>query len=584
MGTIADKLSYLAETKSHFVDGMKALEYPIADGTTFREMADMLYEEAVKKTLDVDVSELPQYWVDNVKSAIAYTMVLGDGYVHHLVTTDNHYDLNYKKSVVIQKILHGTGLYSKVINIGDVGNGSETISAKVLEDYARFGNDLIFALGNHDDNRGEPSRLYPLIENNSHAVGDDKIHFNYYYDDSDHKIRYIVMNTPRGQDTYDYTIEAYNSMPDDYCAIIVSHYPLIAYSFTVDGVEQSASDPTSYGNRLATLELGHKKIACCICGHEHIDHVEDLYNIGIIKQITFMNDGYYWEWVKKEEGTTSENAVTIFSINTTTKDIKIFRIGQTSILPQRYSFKYEEPIDNMFHKNIFIDLHSFIINDPQSFMCLKRKDLYSEDGSLINYYIISLSGAPINTIYEIHYKNGAHIQRWAYLVNTAAVNKYDFTKKRIIWISHGNGINDGATEMIVCFNIESDVDATEDNFIIASQNDDYDLGYAINDLQWVDKIWRANGNGISEYDGYCGTKYISVQEGKTYRLSVEETGWSAQYLSIVGTDRSGAFKAQIYNKRASNEVIFTVPAGVHYIQMCSDNFANYKDKVVLELT
>lgn len=589
MGTISDKLTYLTETKSRFVSGMTALEYPITQDTTFREMADMLYEEAIKKNLDVDLSDLPEYWHDAMKTAIAYTMILGSGYVHHIITTDNHHNVNYGKSIPIQKILYDTELYSKVINVGDItnGNGSTTdpaVISQLLTDYGHFENDLLLALGNHDDYTADQSQLYPLIANNSSLIGTDKVHFNYYCDDATHHIRYVVMDTPKGGDLNSFLKSAFDSAPSGYGIIIISHYPLCSYTFTVDGTDHTASDATSYGAKGAVFALGKPEnpIICVLCGHEHVDHVEDYLGLGLFKQIALLNDGHYWQLYEKEEGTTDENAVTILSVNPTTKDVKLFRIGQVSQLPQRYSISYGEWATMAFHKDFGHTTQGFRYSENM-YTCLKLLPLYDADNNLINYYVINESEESIDSIYETHYTDGVYVNRFTYQ-NNQNIRNYVFTKKPICWLYHGNGISDGATETV--FGVYMTGSISADALTLVSAEDDIDLGYAPDDIQWITGIWRQGNNSIGTYSGYIGTAYISVEAGQEYVLSVDDPDWWTKYLSVVGTDRAGAFKSQvkyINNHKTTGDISFTIPDGVNYIQICCDNLANYTDKVSLTL-
>lgn len=588
MNTIAEKLTYLGATKTKFYQAMTELGYPVTSGMALRDVVNFLVEEVVKKNIDVDVSSLPDYWQDDVVDALAYTMSLDDGYIHHLVTTDTHYDGNYKKSALIQKVLYDTGMYSKVINLGDVTNGAtETTAGNVISDYEDYGDDFLLVLGNHDDYQATPSLLYPLIENNVHAIGEEKNLFNYYVDDTTNHIRYICINTPRGGNSRSLARQYINEAPSGYHVMILTHYPYIGYTFYVDGQERSAHLPSGAGELLVcNMGLSDKSLIGVMTGHQHIDHYDDYLNLGFVKQVTFLHDGYVSDRTDypKVSGTNNENAVTILSVNPTTKDVKLYRIGRTSLLPRRYGYKYgKRQIDNAFTKGVLHTTNGGFneYTEYPAFTCFKLLPVYDDNDNAIDYFIVNRAqGSTIRYIYETRYVNGVLLERMTYTVTQRNISRYP-----IIYVSHGNGIKT-TTDFIVGLNMANDEygqSANANDLVLTDAPDKYDLGYDLDEIEWVAGFWR-NGDTISEYTGYIGTKFIKVKPGKSYTMHVEDASWSCQYLVVVGLNGGGKSTGNILyrsNKTSSGDYTFTIPAGTMYIQICSDNLANYTNKFSL---
>ena len=146
----------------------------------------------------IDLSDVESYFVSEVVSAMNYVKELGTtNWVHHIITTDNHFTKNYGHSTAIVKAMQDSGYFSKVINLGDVtDDGAETNYTEAIANYGQFNGDLLFVIGNHDVQvSGYETVFYnAFLSDDTDIVVDSSSNFNYYWDDSIHHIRYIVYN------------------------------------------------------------------------------------------------------------------------------------------------------------------------------------------------------------------------------------------------------------------------------------------------------------------------------------------------------------------------------------------------------
>lgn len=339
MGTIADKLTYLAATKDKLYRAMIGLGYEVNDSTTLRDAVDMLYDAAIEKYVeDFDVSDLPDYWRQEFKNALTYLLTVYDDYdVHHVLVTDQHYQYNYQKSETIIALLESTGLFGKLIHLGDLTHNQTTfetdwdMGVAFLEPYK---GDLLYVAGNHDARTDAlVTQFYEeFVEGDSDLQGYPE-ELNYYYDDDTHKIRYIVLNTViNGSTAYSRLATFFSSTPAGYTPIILSHYSVFPFHYTpndptalysVDSRWHAACD-----DFLKWVLSSGKPCAAWIHGHHHRDGWGDWFDFGAVKSLTFGNDGHTDQAFTKTEGTVDENAVAIMSISSSRREIKAYKIGQ----------------------------------------------------------------------------------------------------------------------------------------------------------------------------------------------------------------------------------------------------------------
>ena len=575
MGSIADKLDYLGKTKSRFMKAMSDLGYEITSATTLRQAVDYLVEEAVRKQVeDFDVSDLPEYWHESMRDALVHTMMLGDDYVHHLVTTDNHYDVNYKKSVTIQSLLWGTGLFSKVLNLGDLTDTHSAAQAtNAIADYHDlYGDSLLFAIGNHDDFGSDESLLLPLVESNSALQGDVQ-HFNYYLDDDENKIRYIVLNSPKGGETST-AVGRVRTAPDGYHVMILSHYPFYWYRNDFWG-EDDIRDPWDIigdNGLLQTIMLNGIPFIGVFSGHEHTDGFKDYLNFGLAAQVALNNDGTSnnakpWP---KTQGTNTEQAVTIVSVNTKTCDVQLYRIGKTCSFGRKWSYNYGAALEARFAKGVFLSTTGIVGGTSKQFTYTGALPVRDGQGNVINYYVINNSEAAHCWTYEYLFSSGEYSSRLSYEVSSIP------GRIKVTRVNHYSAPAATIDQFLLCIEIQNG-DADADDFELISNIEDYNLGWSFDSVSWIDRLWWETG---SSYDGYAGSRLINVTPGATYQFSLD-SDVTCNYFCVLDMGVDGYRRSRLYNSGGSKftQTTITIPAKCKYIVISGENFSGNTGKV-----
>lgn len=604
---IAGKLEYLNETKQRIITAMDGLGYDVSGDITFREVANLLYESALEKQVeDFDVSSVPSYWGDDVKAALAYTMLLGDDYVHHLVTTDNHYNVNYRKSPSIMALLQSTGLFSRVINLGDITDSHTQAQAdNVLSDYAPFIGNMLFAIGNHDDSgAGSESVLYPLVEDDETLQGNPET-FNYYWDDATHKIRYIVYNSPN---VASFTpIETWaKGVPDGWAVLILSHYAGMSFMSDFTQAEPiSVGTRTPYAKNLRPFFMANdsKFFAGWIAGHEHTDSLAVDTPFGVIHQAVLNNDGHSNDAVPwpKTQGTATEQAVTIMSINPKTKTVKFYRIGAVTRFGRSFEYSYAKPPVGEGHwiPDYWINTTPDFATGTgdagkRSFLWSELLPLQDENGNKLKYQVYSKSGVSAYWFYAIAMDENYTVTR----VSTPQSRLGAFN------IGNGNPPSGGGGQtgmpsdakyayIAVEWN-SANIDASD---LVLTDNPTLDtlvsqLGVNFANVTWRENKWVSYNSvthtfTILDDTGTAVALYVIVNPGATYRLSVNDSGYTTTkpFCQIYGINRwreSSQILYQSKNKGSALPITFTVPETCGLICIGLGDAVGFTDKVVLE--
>lgn len=603
MGSIADKLDYLGKTKSRFMKAMSDLGYEVTSATTLRQAVDFLVEEAVRKQADdFDVSSLPEYWGDNVKDALAHVLILGDDYVHHLVTADNHYNINYRKSPDIMALLQDTGLFSRVINLGDVTDTHTQAQAdNVLSDYAPFIGNMLFAIGNHDDSgAGSESVLYPLIEDDETLQGTPET-FNYYWDDEDYKIRYIVYNSPNVASFTPIATWA-KGVPDGWSVLILSHYAGMSFLSDYSQVEPvQAGTRTPYANNLRPFFMANdsKFFAGWIAGHEHTDSLAVDTPFGVIHQAVLNNDGHSNDAVPwpKTQGTATEQAVTIMSINPKAKIVKFYRIGAVTRYGRSFEYSYAKPPVGEGHwiPDYWINATPDFATGTgdagkRSFLWSELLPLQDENGNKLMYQVYSKSGVSAYWFYAIALDENYTITR----VSTTTSRLGAFN------IGNGNpssgggskpGMPTGAKFAYIAIEWNSEnIDASDfvltDNPTLETLVSQF--GVSFSNVTWRENYWISTApNVLQAESGTAVALYVIVNPGATYRLSVNDSGYTTTrpFCQIYGINRwrwSTTILYQSKGKGSALPITFTVPETCGLICIGLGDAVGFTDKIVLE--
>lgn len=196
--------------------------------------------------------------------------------------------------------------------------------------YPTFGNHEAYSGG--DGFATAYERVYlDWIYGKNEIQSPNKGRIYYYIDNVPKKTRYVFINTsdggnqtvPSAQLSW---LETALTLPDStWTAVVIGHV-------NIDDLGGMTSLNCGNGDEVkASIATCNGNLVGYICGHQHID---DTRNVGDFQQTTLLCDmldnrnsysGY--SLTDREAGTTSEQAVSVISINTTTKDVVIRRIG-----------------------------------------------------------------------------------------------------------------------------------------------------------------------------------------------------------------------------------------------------------------
>lgn len=264
----------------------------------------------------VSLSDVPEYFQDDVTNALNYVNGLSNNYVNYIVVTDSHYDLSHTRNTAkIFNYLFQEGRFDKLIHLGDIvdGKGFEGTGWQYLveDDWWNFKGQWLFAQGNHDSawstSLAELASYFETTNNIRYTY--NAKHNLFYYDNNEYKIRII------GSHHYGYKDDTtvLNSFVSaavnkGYKWMFIGHYAVQeSGDWIIDAVE-------TYGNFI-----------CSLTGHLHQD------NFRVIETPTKTLRDFTLEADIQGQvagaGTNIEQCITIVSINPKTENIKLYRIG-----------------------------------------------------------------------------------------------------------------------------------------------------------------------------------------------------------------------------------------------------------------
>ena len=330
----------------------------------------------------IDVRDIEPYFVSDVEDAMDYVQTLGTtDWVHHIVVTDTHFRKNYGHSTPIVKAMQDTGYFGKVIHLGDItDDGTQSNYEAAAENYSQFNGDMLFAIGNHDNLfTGYEQYWYDAFlsdDTDITTTPEDIAKFNYYWDDADHSIRYIVYGYSSTSGGAAYAIDKIKSAPAGYAIITLCHYKAL--------IESTILIPL----------IGHElEYIGGIAGHYHIDGGSHLY-ADMYNETWLNNDGWANDDASypKTDGTVDSQVITIMSINTTTRVVKFYRIGIPTALGQNWQYTYvkggsvEEWLTGGYWGA------GSVISNANGYISTKKYPVYDANENVIQYYIKYDSG------------------------------------------------------------------------------------------------------------------------------------------------------------------------------------------------
>lgn len=314
-------------------------------------------------------------YLANKEAAITENCLVTKG-TSFLFITDIHLEANSKSSKSIVKHVIDNTPVPFIITGGDIPTAYSATAgnekAELLKDIQDWmswvdwwGQDRVYQLrGNHDyvkPARNDATKYYNVPDGGVHQIVMSKIiervhapnpEMNYYYFDNEtQKIRFIVIDGHKHNDNYpavvvswiivaqiNWLIDTLNSS-DGYSIVLLSHEatdPEMPSYATNLAIVQSIAEAYKNKGTVAEVASGASihadfsnvtgELICILSGHCHKDasHVSN----GVLS-ITTTCDAYYNNDpnVTRTQGTITESAFDVFSIDTTNKTIKTVRIG-----------------------------------------------------------------------------------------------------------------------------------------------------------------------------------------------------------------------------------------------------------------
>lgn len=267
-------------------------------------------------------SDVPDWYKTDIQNAVTYLNNLGDGYVNYIVMADTHYGDAYPNAPKIFNYLYQECRIDKMVHLGDMlansGLGSANWNALIDADFFHF-KKWLFAQGNHDTSLSadlaEALTYFETTKNIRYTAS--SYHNLFYYDNDQYKIRFIGAHFYHHMDDK-YTLERYivTAIGKGYKWIFMNHFPMGYFEEDDENMLWLKSMIETYGNFI-----------CSINGHWHADN------------FTQKTSGTktFWEFnfdadisgIRETYGENSDQAVSILSINPTTEDMKIYRIGRS---------------------------------------------------------------------------------------------------------------------------------------------------------------------------------------------------------------------------------------------------------------
>ena len=264
---------------------------------------------------------------------------LSDDWQTFVFITDPHGSGNRQHSQAIGLYLLANTSASMIVLGGDysVSNWDKTQYDTYMSPFLNsglFGN--IYAIfGNHETYGGGTAEAKASIYNDflkdkSNISG--QLTDNYYYfDNSAKKTRYMFLNTSDGGETTMSSAQlswlSTNAVlpASDWSLVVLGHVNLAQMAGVTYMNESNGSAVIS------AIENCNGTVVGYICGHQHVDICE---KIGTFQHTTLICDKLestnYYQGISvtdRVSGTVTEQAVSVISINTTTKNVVIRRIG-----------------------------------------------------------------------------------------------------------------------------------------------------------------------------------------------------------------------------------------------------------------
>lgn len=304
------------------------------------------------------LTDIVSYYRQPTEDAVTMVNALPSECVAFIVLADTHSSSNSQNSQNIVRYLLKNSKANKCFLIGDYSGNlwNETEYITYATPLATNCASKVYAtLGNHEwFGNGFWSNLEQIYNDflaDKTQVHGDRSHYYYYFDDTAHKIRYVVLNTAESSATgFSATQESWLKtdalqLPGiDWKAVVFGHHSLTGD----DGVFSEYSSPKT-SEIITAFNLCNGTVVGYFHGHEHNDWVYTS-GSGAVTCVSLACDtrgnSRYYESKgcpyaeNRTAGTANEQAITIVMINTTTKAVTFKRIGAIYMQEADMAFTY----------------------------------------------------------------------------------------------------------------------------------------------------------------------------------------------------------------------------------------------------
>lgn len=284
------------------------------------------------------INNVASYLRSETQSVASSINALSDDWDSFVFITDTHGNANQQHSQAIgMYLLDNTDI--KMIVLG--GDYSENAWSKTEYDTymspfvnSEFKDSIYAIMGNHEHGgmaEAKQSIYNDFLKSKSWLKGSPANNY-YYFDDTDTKTRYLFLNTSDGSGMYVMSSTQINwirnavKLPSTaWSLLVIGHVNLAVFGNVTTDNETNGADIISAINTCNGTIIGY------LCGHQHIDMTS---KIGNFQHTTLLCDKLenidYYPGISvtdRVSGTASEQAVSVVSINRSTKNVVIRRVG-----------------------------------------------------------------------------------------------------------------------------------------------------------------------------------------------------------------------------------------------------------------
>lgn len=309
------------------------------NGIALEQAYDINGEPLIEPT-GYSINNVIEYYRTPTLAVAADVNDLSDDWQSFVFITDTHGSGNKQHSQAIGLYILSNTPAKMIVLGGDysVDTWSKTEYDNYMNPFvdSDFIEDIYAVFGNHETYGGgtaeaKQSIYDDFLEDKTNITG--VLADNYYYlDDTQNKIRYMFLNTSDSGSAYVMSNAQINWITDnvvlptaEWSLVVIGHVSLYQMGGVTYSNESNGSDIIS------AIENCNGTIIGYICGHQHVDITE---KHGTFQHTTLICDKFeninYYNGISvtdRVSGTESEQGVSVISINTTTKQVVIRRIG-----------------------------------------------------------------------------------------------------------------------------------------------------------------------------------------------------------------------------------------------------------------